>query len=74
MSYKTSLQHCLLKFPTVLGTEPGLQPLSGEFLKYKTVNDVDDACVDIVVENFWCLTDRRAILMSKCSILLPSLM
>ena len=36
-------------------TEPGLQPLSGEFLKHKTANDVDDdACVDIVAENLWC--------------------
>ena len=31
-----------------VGNEPGLQPLSGEFLKYKTANDADDACVDIV--------------------------
>ena len=37
-----------------VGTKPGLQPLSGEVLKYKTANDVNDARVDIVAENFWC--------------------
>ena len=36
-----------------VGTKPGLQPLSGEFLKYKTANDADDARVDIVAENLW---------------------
>ena len=42
-----------------VGTEPGLQPLSGEFLKYKTANDADDARVDIVAENFWCRNRQK---------------
>ena len=48
-----------------VGTEPGLQPLSGEFLKYKTANDADDARVDIVTENFWCRNRRKSYLDVK---------
>ena len=43
-----------------VGTEPGLQPLSGEFLKYKTTNDADDARVDIAAENFWCRNRQKS--------------
>ena len=48
-----------------VGTEPGLQPLSGEFLKCKTANDVDDAHVDIVAENFWCRNRQKSYLDIK---------
>ena len=47
------------------GTEPCLQPLSGEFLKYTTVNDADDARVDIVAENFWCHKRQKSYLDVK---------
>ena len=48
-----------------VGTKSGLQPLSGEFLKYKTANDVDDARVDIVAENFWCRNGQKSYLDVK---------
>ena len=48
-----------------VGTEPCLQPLSGEFLKYKTANDADDARVDIVAENFWCRNRQKSYLDVK---------
>ena len=48
-----------------VGTEPCLQPLSSEFLKYKTANDADDARVDIVAENFWCCNRQKSYLDVK---------
>ena len=48
-----------------VGTEPCLQPLSGEFLKYKTANGADDALVDIVAENFWCRNRQKSYLDVK---------
>ena len=54
-----------------VGTQLRPQPLSGEFLKYKTANDADDARVDIVAENFWCRNRQKSyyLLVSKLSIL-----
>ena len=40
-----------------VGTEPGL--------KYKTANDADDACVDIVAENVWCRSRQKSYLDIK---------
>ena len=51
--------------PYSVGTEPCLQTLSGEFLKYKTANDADDARVDIVAENFWCRNRQKSYLDVK---------
>ena len=48
-----------------VGTEPCLQPLSGEFLKYKTANDADYACVDIVADHFWCRNRQKSYLDVK---------
>ena len=48
-----------------VGTEPGLQTLSGEFLKYKAANDADDAHVDIVAESFWCRNRLKSYLDIK---------
>ena len=42
-----------------VGTEPCLQPLSGEQLKYKTANDADEAHLDVVAENIGPRTGRR---------------
>ena len=41
------------------------QSTSGEFLKYKTANDADDARVDIVAENFWCRNRQKSYLDVK---------
>eukprot|EP00731_Ephydatia_muelleri_P000934 Em0001g934a len=61
MSYWTSLQHCLLKFATVL--EPSL--VYNPYLKYKTANDADDAPAVIVAENFWCRNRQKSCLDVK---------
>ena len=42
MHYGTSLTEVC--HTCSVGTEPGLQSLSGEFLKYKTANDADMLC------------------------------
>ena len=66
MSYGTSLHHCLLKYAIVLELSLNcLQPLSSEFLKYKTANDAVDAHVDIVAENFWCRNRQKSYLDVK---------
>ena len=43
-----------------VGTEPCIQPLSGEQLKYKTANDADEARLDVVAENFWPKNRQKA--------------
>ena len=55
-----------------VGTEPCLQPLSGEQLKYKTANDTDEACLNMVA--FGTRMDRKLPLMSKCAIDFQTLM
>ena len=64
-SYRTSLQHCLLKVCHSVGTAPALQPLSGVVLKYNTKNNADDACVDIVAENVRCHNRQTSYLVGK---------
>ena len=43
----------------------GNRAWSTTFIKYKTANDVDDARVDIVVENFWCRNRQKSYLDVK---------
>ena len=36
-----------------VGTEPCLQPVTGEQLRHRTANREDGACLDIMAESFW---------------------
>ena len=53
-------------------TEPCLQPLSGEQLKYKTANDTDEARLNMAA--FGARMDRKLPLTSKCAINFQNLM
>ena len=43
-----------------VGTEPSLQPMSGEHLMHRTANREDGARLDVVAEGFWGGDQQRA--------------
>ena len=43
-----------------VGTEPSLQPMSGEHLMHRTANREDGAWLDVPEEGFWCGDRQRA--------------
>ena len=43
-----------------VGTEPCLQPVTGEQLTYRTANREDDARLDVVAQSFWGRDRQRA--------------
>ena len=42
-----------MKYVSGVGTEPTLQPLTGEELQYKSLNKEDGAQLNIIARGFW---------------------
>ena len=68
-----SIAHLLKGICRDVCVEPGLQPLTGENLSYRSAVVDDGARLDIAAHGFWGISHQHAYFMYVCSIPMPHL-